>query len=509
MYGGYGVSLCAANKCSSIVFRYSMTGGMHKRGEEVMYKYMETKDVTLTVLKNSKSDQTTRSFPNSVHVDIKTQRVLRMCNLPQDIRTISEGQVKDSFQLEGLLILLRHGDRGPLTHVRDISTINCAANIHPQFNAYEAYMDNLTGTPQLAQLLGPFHGFPLLPHRSCSLGQLTHVGVSQLLAIGQALRAVYADRLLFNTSTPEDFVVYSTKYRRTLQSALAFLYGFLTPELLHNVVLRESPSLQFCFEDCACPTSDMYLRKFNNEKSKHLNLHPAVLKLVNSASLIVYDVYEKNLASDPHSLRDALLTYVCHGARLPCSADKSLPTLCVHTDQVSGLLSYIEWEARQYSRSPTLRRACVLRAYGMIRNIVSYLVRIISEKKPKMVLYSGHDKTILYLATALGIAADSTYLSHYASRFIIEVYRSVNKATAALDSISSDYYFRLLFNGKDMTNRVQFCKHMLNISVINTKGLSQSLFLCPIHTIIQFLHNDYFALFNASNFKDACILHSK
>lgn len=332
------------------------------------------------------------------------------------------GQVKDSYQLEGVLILIRHGDRGPLTHVRDISSIDCAANEHPLFPAYETFMDNLTGTPQVSQLLGPFHGFPLLPHKSCSLGQLTHVGVSQLLASGEALRAVYADKLgLSNITTSGDIVVYSTKYRRTVQSALAFLFAFLTPEQLHNANLKESASLQFCFDDCACLISEGYLKKFNSEKSNHLNVHPAVLKLVNAASMIVYEVFEKNLASDPHSLRDALLAYVCHGARLPCSDDKSLASPCVHTEQVTGLLSYIEWEARQYSRSPTLRRACLLKAYGMIRNIVSHLVRIVSERKPKLVLYSGHDKTILYLATALGIATDSTYLAHYASRLVIEV----------------------------------------------------------------------------------------
>lgn len=332
------------------------------------------------------------------------------------------GQVKDSFHLEGVLILLRHGDRGPLTHVRDISLINCAANTHPQFPAYETYLDNLTGTPQLSQLLGPFHGFPLLPHKSCSLGQLTHVGVSQLLALGESLRAAYVDKLsLFNATSPADIVVYSTKYRRTLQSALAFLYAFLSPELLHNVNLKETPSLQFCFEDCACPISEVFFKKFNSEKSRQLNLHPAVLKLVNTASMIVYEAFERNLANDPHSLQDALLAYICHGAKLPCSTDKSSATSCVHSEQVSGLVSYIEWEARQYSRSPVLRRGCLLRAYGMIRNIVSHLVRIISERKPKLVVYSGHDKTILYLATALGITSDSTYLSHYASRFIIEV----------------------------------------------------------------------------------------
>lgn len=58
-----------------------------------MYKYMETEDVTLAILKSTGSDETTRSFSSNLHPDIKSQRVLRMCNLPQDIKAISEGKL--------------------------------------------------------------------------------------------------------------------------------------------------------------------------------------------------------------------------------------------------------------------------------------------------------------------------------------------------------------------------------------------------------------------------------
>lgn len=318
--------------------------------------------------------------------------------------------------MEGLVILIRHGDRGPLTHVRDLSLIDCAST-NFDLSAYEAHVDNMTLTSQLGQTLGQFHGFPLLPQHTCGLGQLTPAGVAQLLATGQALRVAYAERLgLGNSTNSEEIVAYSTKYRRTFQSALAFLYAFLTPDLLHNVVLKETPSLQFCFEDCACLAGDAYFKKFDSEKAHHLSLHPAVLKLMKAASSIVYEVYEKHQMRDPHSLKDALLAYVCHNAQLPCSKEH-----CMRTEQVTGLLSYIEWEAHQYSRSVTLKKASLLRAYGMVRNIVSHLVKMISERKPKIVLYSGHDKTIMYLATALGVTVDTVYLAPYASRFLIEV----------------------------------------------------------------------------------------
>lgn len=332
------------------------------------------------------------------------------------------GKVRGNYTLEGVLILVRHGDRGPLTHIRNISSANCAGFTDTDFPAYETFLDNITGTPFVYQFLGPFHGFPLMPGPDCALGQLTRVGISQLLATGKLLRSIYIERLgLLNSTSAGDVVVYSTRYRRTIQSVVALLYSFFTSDGLKNVVLKESQSMSFCFDDCACPATNFYFKNFVQELNNHLKSHPAVMKLVRSAASVVYEMLDKHLSSDPHSLKDALLTYVCHGAKLPCLDTYTLPEVCVRTEHVTGLFAYIEWEARQYPKSINLRRGCLLRAYGLLKNIVMYMLRIMSEKHPKIVIYSGHDKTILYLATALGIITDTTAYPQYASRFVIEV----------------------------------------------------------------------------------------
>lgn len=114
----------------------------------------------------------------------------------------------DNYTLVGAVVFLRHGDRGPLMHVRNISSVNCAGDLlspditngdwDAGYAAYEAFLQNASlaaglgggggGSDKLSnnflwQLLGPFHAFPLVPPSSgeCSLGQLTPVGVTQLL----------------------------------------------------------------------------------------------------------------------------------------------------------------------------------------------------------------------------------------------------------------------------------------------------------------------------------------
>nr|CAD7409948.1 unnamed protein product [Timema poppensis] len=437
------------------------------------------------------------------------------------------GQVHNNYILEGVLILLRHGDRGPLSHVRNISSVNCAGDLgsaaadgwdsDASYRSYELFLQNMTGrtTNFLSQLLGPFHGFPLLPAAECQLAQLTPVGAAQLLRIGHLLRTVYGDRLGGFNST-EDFLVYSTRYRRTVQSVVAFLYAFLSPEDLAKVALRESQSLTFCFNDCACAAAERFQRKFHAESTGHLRSHPAVGRLVRDAGAVVFELPDQALASDPHALRDALLAYVCHGAPLPC-LDQPAPLqgLCVRVEHVTGLFAYTEWEARQYGKSGNLKRACLLKAYGLLRNIVSNVLRIISEGRPRVVVYSGHDKTLQYLVTALGFETDSPVAPHYGSRLVLEVYKSKTvKATSKKTKeapIAKEFFFRLVYNGRDVTNRIQFCKGGMNLLVqppktinvtevrhgnsstsqTNVKKLPAT-YICPIESIVRFLHDDYF-----------------
>lgn len=42
-----------------------------------------------------------------------------------------------TWVLTGLIMLIRHGDRGPLQHVRNISAVNCGAEENEKISAYK------------------------------------------------------------------------------------------------------------------------------------------------------------------------------------------------------------------------------------------------------------------------------------------------------------------------------------------------------------------------------------
>lgn len=166
------------------------------------------------------------------------------------------------FKLEGLIILLRHGDRGPLTHIghRNISNISCA-DVHPQYSELLNFAkDSILKIPGYFQFIGPFHSFPMVPQTTaCSLGQLTVTGVMQLLAVGKLVRKTYERSGIFGNETFPGLKVtaYSTRYRRTFQSLFAFLYGFLGPhEMVPSVTITESQSTAFCFNHCSCSAAE-------------------------------------------------------------------------------------------------------------------------------------------------------------------------------------------------------------------------------------------------------------
>lgn len=153
-------------------------------------------------------------------------------------------------------------------------------------------------------------------------------GVSQLLTLGHILKQsyVYIWPKLANLSSSE-VAVFSTRYRRTFQSALAFLYGLIPPDTLAKVGVVESQSMSFCYKDCGCPITDKYMKKVKQAINHQLKYHPAVSILAESTGRSIFSpgAEQGTYGSDPHVVRDSLLAYVCHNSGLPCES----PTNCV------------------------------------------------------------------------------------------------------------------------------------------------------------------------------------
>lgn len=111
-----------------------------------MYKYILAEEAILI----SKQPIVRRDNDRIFQGDIKFKKIVsKYCNDPETITPGSEGfniityvrylyffklinivisagtLPEDKWALQGVITVIRHGDRGPLTHVRDIDKINC------------------------------------------------------------------------------------------------------------------------------------------------------------------------------------------------------------------------------------------------------------------------------------------------------------------------------------------------------------------------------------------------
>lgn len=222
-------------------------------------------------------------------------------------------------------------------------------------------------------------------------------------------------------------------------------------------------------------------------------------------------IVKKNLDADFNFPNDARMdTDFDEDYREP--TPENTEDFCIVKEHVMSLFAYLEWSYRQEIKNMHNRKRGLLVAYGLIHNVVQNMIRMISENKPKFVLYSGHDKTLQALILALGLNNYQHYNIQYASRMIFEVYRKKDlrdefKFTKR-KAVAQDFYFRVVYNGEDVTGKLVFCKSRQNVAmkvVDPTDDLkTHNTLLCPIESIVRFIHDDYFAPFNASNFKDAC-----
>lgn len=173
---------------------------------------------------------------------------------------------------------------------------------------------------------------------------------------------------------------------------------------------------------------------------------------------------------------------------------------CIEPSHVSAVMSYTLWQGKRDFRHPFTRQQGVLRAYGLLRNIVGNILKMVSGHHTKFVLYSGHDHTLQFLLAALGVAsADVGPFIPFAARLAIEVYRSDK---------NDENYFRVVYNGRDVTQQLDVCEGGKSLRV-NRDSRGNKADLCPIENIIRLIHDDYFGGLNATNFREACQLVKK
>lgn len=184
----------------------------------------------------------------------------------------------------------------------------------------------------------------------------------------------------------------------------------------------------------------------------------------------------------PSTLKDMILHYACHDQIPDCSVEEPI---CLNSTTIIPLDYYLKREAEVSSSGLNLKKAGILRVYGLLNNIDQQILSWINmskKRKSKSLLnlpyfhfFSGHDLTLMYILASLRIY--DGYLPHFASRLTFEILQK-----------RSQYYLRILWNGLDVTKKI----------------CPSSLTYCNARILVNFLHTEMKRHFQTEEFLEAC-----
>lgn len=337
----------------------------------------------------------------------------------------------------------------------------------------------------------------------------------QHLRNGQLLHHAYKQHRLLPTSwSPRQVWVETTGKSRTLQSGLAFLYGFLPNFEWTKLSVHHQWSTLFCGSACDCPARNRYLE---DEQRRQYQL-----RVANDELDRTYADMARTLGLLTRQLRaanpiDSLLCHLCHGLSFPCvpSGDSGAGG-CLTMAQFAVLRQQQLDDEVDRRRVGQYRKYATLAMYPYLNRTAAKMERVAKAsaagRQPRVggeevfTLSSAHDVTMAPLLSALGL--EDASFPRFAARVVFELWKSptVDQDQAKRagrgeksDLRDGDLFLRVLYNGEDVTFQTAFCRS-------HDRYMKQP--LCPLGNFLTFVRRDMFSIVNATSYKEACSMHS-
>ena len=401
------------------------------------------------------------------------RRTETYCNAPDIQSSFEEGNVPDFYRLIQVHVVIRHGDRSPMSRLPgNITTVKLDCLTEPEKFPEEIvqHVANYTNAMKRELEKGKENFmFSPYPHQKfCTRAILTGMGAVQHLISGIHLRNIYINRhgLLSEKWNSSHFQILTTQYSRTYQSAVALLYGLIPNFNLSKIAIKFAGYPAFCTRDMALLTGIgchcgiiSHLNKLGDKKVAQLNTNITLYRdLVKELSKLA-----GVKVTGVTGFIDALSAYECHNISLPCYVDGER---CYTKELVDKLWRLRDIKTQDDARNQFHHTSARLRVQPLLSYIFRHMEKAVTQSSLKFALYFGHDSSITPLLVSLGFGG-STH-PPYASRIVFELYE--NKSN------SSDFFLKILYNGQDVTRSVIFCR-----------GKTTPDGLCPMKCLQQYI----------------------
>nr|XP_039247844.1 2-phosphoxylose phosphatase 1-like isoform X2 [Styela clava] len=274
---------------------------------------------------------------------------LYYCNFPSanDEFTAEEGKPpKSSWVLKQIQVVIRHGDRSPIGFelYKKLKVRPDYCQLRPNHQPSHPSLKQFRKTISLDHTRLIMQGRKLITSpfpRSeiCGSATLSQLGVVQHIHNGEILRKMYiqnhnllAEAIKNKAEIANKILVVSTTRSRTVQSAIAFLYGLIPDFHLDQVDIKYSNSDIFSMKKC--PAVSLLEQNIKNMRYKIYIEH----QKKNSTFRKLADGFGIN----DHSgvLIDSFVTgFLCKNYKLPCAGNQS----CVTVKDLDVLLEEEEY----------------------------------------------------------------------------------------------------------------------------------------------------------------------
>ncbi|KAM9733835.1 2-phosphoxylose phosphatase 1 isoform 1-T1 [Menidia menidia] len=431
------------------------------------------------------------------------------CNTPNRSEQAWEGHSPVDYKLLSVQVMIRHGDRYLLYSIPKTKRpkINCtlSTNRDPSHPLLTSFINHM-GQGGQGHWESPLGSVPRLPnHSACEMGELTQTGVVQHLRNGQNLHHAYKRHSLLPPDwSPRQVWLETTSKSRTLQSGLAFFYGFLPDFDWRKLTVRHQWSTLFCGSACDCPARSRYLEEEQKRQYR--------LRVANTELERTYADMARTLGLLTRQLRaanpiDSLLCHLCHGLSFPCAPNGSSGTGgCLTMAQFAVIRQQQLDDEVDRKKTGLYRKYATLAMYPYLNQTATKMERIAKASETGhgaraggeevFTLSSAHDVTMAPLLSALGL--EDASFPRFAARLVFELWKSppVTQRQANKRARKGEKFFiRVLYNGKDVTFHTAFCR-------THDRHISQP--LCPLKNFLTFVKKDMFRVVNATSYKEAC-----
>ena len=200
------------------------------------------------------------------------------------------------------------------------------------------------------------------------------------------------------------------------------------------------------------------------------------------------------------------MSQFCLNASLPCDVTGRRCLMATHLDRMWRV---VDQRGRRDVTDPELSRASLLLVYPLLADIAVRLATVAaadhraaelprsssdpssgSQVSPaRLVVYSGHDKTLTAFLSAVRLH-DGRWPA-LGARIVIELAAAITGSGRGRPR----YYFRLLYDGRDVTSSLDFCRE-------SVAGASRT--ACPLDNFIYYTFYHITKRFGAASHVDAC-----